>query len=546
MLAYPNNRGSTAPAGEDLVATISRKQFLLVSCAAALAPALQGRAAPVSPLDKVNTEWLASEGEALTWHEVKDQNGPALTGSESWHKFLEFLEIRLRACGCVDVHRAPWAFDRTETSNWPDDSQWSLVSGGKRMTLANYGANCGLTGPQGVTAELVLWDPQNKPDVAGKIVVYRPAPRDDVRNVFVDADYEYRTPFESWPVEGKPVPQGLADSQGIAGVVWDDMTATSAFIQEVKPLNPAGLVFAMNLNRAATEGLYTFGVPEPYGFPSVYIDKTNGDQVIADAGRHAKATLRVEGRHVQSEAYQLIAVLPGRAYGTDKDEQIQLRTHTDGPSISQDDGALGLLGVVQYMSRVPQAQRPRSLLIELDCRHFMPGAERAWQAQDYFVKFPHARDKVVGMIAMEHLGQIDYVFDGEDIRPSGRSLQTWIYASADQKMIDEAFHAARDNNIASAIIRAPGRAGVHGKTQGPWYGMGGGSRLLGLPCFSMQGDLGAYWAFSGRIDRFDARSFRREVAMFCQLTGYLMQAELNSLHVPKDDRALPALGRPPR
>jgi len=202
------------------------------------------------------------------------------------------------------------------------------------------------------------------------------------------------------------------------------------------------------------------------------------------------------------------------------------------------------LGVVKYMARIPKAERPRSLLIELDCRHFMPGAERTWQAQDYFVKFPHARDKVVGMIAMEHLGQIDYVFDGDDISPSGRSLQTWIYSSADQKMIDTAFKAAKDNHIPSAIVRAPGKNGVHGKTQGPWYGMGGGSRFLGLPCFSMQGDLGAYWAFSGRINRFDPRSFRREVGLFCQLTGYLMQVDVHSLHVPKDDRAAPSLNRP--
>ena len=109
--------------------------------------------------------------------------------------------------------------------------------------------------------------------------------------------------------------------------------------------------------------------------------------------------------------------------------------------------------------------------------------------QDYFVKFPHARDKVVGMIAMEHLGQIDYAFDGDDIKPSGRSLQTWIYSSADQKMIDYAYKAAKDSHIPSAIVRAPGQPGVHGKTQGPWYGMGGGSRFLGLPAFSMQGIL---------------------------------------------------------
>jgi hypothetical protein len=528
------------------VTTLNRKQVLRGIGAAGLVSMASFRAmAASSPsLTQVNKSWVINEEDALSWHEVKDQNGPALTGNASWRNFLQFLETKLKEYGCVDVHRSPWTFDRIETSNWPDDSKWSLVSGGRRMTVANYGANCGLTGPEGVTAELVLWDPNNKPDVTGKIVIYRPVPREEVRTVFVDADYEYMTPFDSWPVEGKPVPQGLSDSNGIAGVVWDDMTATSTIIQELAPSKPAGLVFAMNLNRAATEGLYTFGVPEQYGFPSVYLDRTNGDAVIADAKQRAKATIRVEGKHIQSEAYELIAFLPGRDYGTDKDEQIQLRTHTDGPSISQDDGAFGLLGVVKYMSNIPQKDRPRSLLIELDCRHFMPGAERAWEAQDYFVKFPHARDKVVGMIAMEHLGQIDYVFDGEDIRPSGRSLQTWIYSSPDQKMIDFADKAAKDNHIASAIVRSPGRPGVHGKTQGPWYGMGGGSRFLGLPAFSMQGDLGAYWAFSGRINRFDARSFCREVSLFCQLTGYLMEVDVRTLHVPKVERGVPGQGLP--
>ncbi|HWE52062.1 MAG TPA: hypothetical protein VG273_19875 [Bryobacteraceae bacterium] len=353
------------------------------------------------------------------------------------------------------------------------------------------------------------------------------------------------TPFDSWPTEGKPVSQELMATPGIASVVWDEMTATSSIIQEIAAMKPAGLVFAMNLNRAATEGLYTFGVPQHYGFPSVYLDRKNGDSVVADAKQHATATIPVEGQRVQSEAYELMAMLPGRDYGTDKDEQIQLRTHTDGPSISQDDGAFGLLGVVKYMARIPAKDRPRSLLIELDCRHFMPGAERAWQAQDYFVKFPHARDKVVAMIAMEHLGQIDYVFDGEDIKPSGRSLQTWVYSSGDQKMIDYAHKAALDNHVPSAIIRSPGRPGAHGKFQGPWYGMGGGSRALGLPAFSMQGDLGAYWAFSGRINRFDARSFHREVAMFCQLTGYLMEADVHTLHVPKDQQGRPGQGRRP-
>jgi hypothetical protein len=136
------------------------------------------------------------------------------------------------------------------------------------------------------------------------------------------------------------------------------------------------------------------------------------------------------------------------------------------------------------------------------------------------------------MVAMEHLGQIDYVADGDDIRPSGRSLPTWIYASPDPRMIDAACKAARDNHLPSALIRSPGRPGANGRSQGPWYGMSKEGQYLGLPTFGVQGDLGAYWAFSGRIDRFDARAFRRQVAVFVQLVGFLMTTDLAALRIP--------------
>ncbi|SUS03373.1 conserved exported hypothetical protein [uncultured Defluviicoccus sp.] len=486
-----------------------------------------------TPLGSTDPAMVVSEEEATAWNRFKDSKGPALTGNESWHSFLEFLEAKLAAYGCVDIHRSAWTFKRMVTSVWPDDSKWSLVSNGRRIPLANFGANCGTTGPQGVTAELVLWDPDAKPDIAGKIVVFQPRPRANVREAFVNSDYEYITPFESWPVEGSAVPQEQDGTHSISDVVWDEMTATSTFIGEVRDAKPAGVVFAMNLNRATAEGLYTFGVPADYSFPSVYVDRVQGDLLVSDAQARRSATIGVEGERVDAEAYQLVAYLPGRHYGSDQDEQIQIRTHTDGPSISQDNGALGLLGVVKYMSGIAREERPRSLMIELDCRHFMPGAERAWAAQDYFAKNPRARDRIVALMAMEHLGQIEYVFDGEEIRPSGRSLPTWLYASDNQLMIDASYKAVRDNHVASAVIRCPGRPGVHGQSQGPWYGMAGQSRALGLPGYGVQGDLGAYWAHSGRINRFDARSFRRQVATFCQLTGFLMTADLSQLHVPK-------------
>jgi hypothetical protein len=515
---------------------LQRRDLLSLMGAGVVAGLVPARAlaATDTPLTTINPAWLVSEREALEWHVFKDSKGPALAGNAAWRSLMEFLEAKLGEYGCVDIHRAPWTFNRLETSVWPDDSKWGLVSNGQRVSVANFGANCGTTGPEGVSAELVLWDPDANPDVTGKIVVYRPVPRPEVRRAFADSDYELRTPFDSWPVEGSPVPQTQDGVPSISSIVWDEMTATSVFIQQVRERKPAGVVFAMNLNRALTAGLYTFGVPADYDFPSVYLDRRNGDAVIADAQAGRSATIRVEGERVPSETYQLIAYLPGRDYGTPQDQQVQIRTHTDGPSISQDDGAFGLLGVVKYISNVPRQDRPRSLMIEMDCRHFMPGMERSWGEQDYFTKNPSARDKIVAMVAMEHLGQIEYVEDGEDIRPSGRSLETWIYSTADRGMLDAALKAAQDNNVRSTVIRSPGRPGVNGNSQGPWYGMSGGGQYLGLPTYGVQGDLGAYWAHSARIDRFDARSFTRQVGAFSQLVGYLMTTTLPE--VPKVER----------
>lgn len=520
---------------------LSRRRLLLGLGAAGLMPLhVDASNSKPGPLTHIDPRWIVSEREAIAWHRIKDEHGPALTGNASWHQFMTFLEKKLGDYSCIDIQRSPWTFTRMASSVWPDDSGWSLKVEGRDVPLSNYGANCGLTDAAGVTAPLVLWDPDHKPDVAGRIVVFRPVPRPDIRSAFSNGDYERSTPFDSYPIEGTPVPQAQDGTGSISAPVWDEMTSTSAFIRDVADGKPKGVVFAMNLNRAETAGLYTFPVPDHYDFPSVYVDRRHGDALIEHARAARPATIRVEGERVQSEAYQLIAYLPGKDYGTSADRQIQLRTHTDGPSISQDDGAFGLLGVIRYMSHIPRRERPRTLLVELDCRHFMPGAEKHWEQQDYFNKHPRARDKVMALIAMEHLGQIEYVADGDDIKPSGRSLPTWIYSSGNQRMIDEAYRAVVDNDVRSAVIRSPGRPGMHGGSQGPWYGMSRQGSLLGLPTYGVQGDLGAYWAFSGRMNRFDARSFTRQVAAFAQLTGFLMTADLDTLKVMPAQNVTPS------
>ena len=181
----------------------------------------------------------------------------------------------------------------------------------------------------------------------------------------------------------------------------------------------------------------------------------------------------------------MIGFLPGNQYGTPDDEIVQLTTHTDGPSISQDNGAFGILGVIQYMSNIPRADRPRTLMVFLDCRHFMPGAEHVFEAEDWFARNPGARDRITGVIGIEHLGQIEYVEDGDSLVETGRLYPSHVWATDNDRMVEMAVKAMDDNGLASAYVRNVARAGIHGRSQGQWFGMAKFAPKIGMPAFAM-------------------------------------------------------------
>jgi len=52
---------------------------------------------------------------------------------------------------------------------------------------------------------------------------------------------------------------------------------------------------------------------------------------------------------------------------------VLLITHTDGPALSQENGALGILAVIHYFANIPATERQRTLLVLLDPQHYMPG-----------------------------------------------------------------------------------------------------------------------------------------------------------------------------
>ena len=126
--------------------------------------------------------------------------------------------------------------------------------------------------------------------------------------------------------------------------------------------------------------------------PTLTLDRVNGAKVLADAKAGKMATLTLRARFQRDTGKAIIAYLPGKNYGTPQDEQVLLATHTDAMSLIEENGGLGMLGIMSYFNRVPKGERARTLVFYFDCRHFMPGGEASWPQFDYYNIHPETAE----------------------------------------------------------------------------------------------------------------------------------------------------------
>jgi hypothetical protein len=514
------------------------RRLFIQGLSAALAPGLSLSASETGDshpaLAKVNRKFLPSAAEVHNWHAIKDsKGGPTLTGSPSWHNYLEMLEREWRASGVTDIFRNTIRYTRWYTTEFPDDSNWSLHLDGKKIRVANYGCNSGQTPDQGVTAPLVIYKPGLADEaLRGKIAVIV---KDKSPGLSRGADdYEYLSNPDTFPNPLKP---------------YDDEAALSPFpimglggAQE--PLikaGAAGAVIVMSLPYEATAGLYTFGVPALHQMPTLYLDRDNGAAVVAAAEAGQQATLRLIAKTEQAEGYQLFGYLPGKDYGTPNDEQVLLITHTDGPSISQENGAIGILSMVKYFSHIAKSKRPRTLMLFYDCRHFMPGMERAFAKEDYAAGHPDVYGKVIAAIGIEHLGQLKVEEGaGKPFHLTRTPDLTTVYTTNNGRMVDVAVSAVKDNKLPRTQVQCPGRKGIHGGEQGPWYGLGSIANRNHIPGAAVIGALTGYWTSTARLHTLDVGLFLTEIASASQICGNLMLADVQSM---KSAQEAPSPGR---
>jgi hypothetical protein len=508
---------------------LTRRTFLKgMGAAAALAPpvrllAMQSSAPAHPAIATVNRAFLPSAQEVRSWHASKDSmGGPTLMGSPSWHNYLEMLEREWRALGVTGIFRNPIRYTRWHTTEFPDDSNWSLHVDGRKIRVANYGCNSGHTPDGGITGNLVVYT-AGMPDEAlrGKIAVI-------VKNSSPGLsagmdDYEYLSDADTFLDPLKP---------------YDDEKTLSPFpimglgaaLDPLIKAGAAGAVIAMSLPYEATTGLYTFAVPALHQMPTLYVDRDSGAGLVDAARAGQSGRLRLIAKTEQADGYQLFGYLPGKDFGTADDTQILLITHTDGPSISQENGAIGILSVVKYFSRIPRAQRPRSLMLFYDCRHFMPGMERAFAREDYAASHADAYSKVIASIGIEHLGQSKVEEGGgKAFHRTGSPDLTTVYATNNASMVNLAVAAMKDNRAPRTQVQCPGRKGLHGGEQGPWYGLGSIANRHHIPGLAVIGALTGYWTSTARLDSLDVDLFLTQMASASQMCGHLMLADLRSI-----------------
>lgn len=491
-------------------------------------------------LTDIQDDWLVTAEEAREWALMKHDNLPTLTGSAEWLNYMNFLEATLDTFGVVDGTRNAWQFERWHTSE--DSSQWSLLSDGEPVRVANYGAYSGSTDSKGITAELIYYDHDNPPEsIEGKIVVIptrkhpNPPFGDNYLINYTFNDYEYATDAQTLPAPFEFVPP----SESFTFDIWWQLAQGLDRIP--REGNAAGAIIVYDMAYERTKGLYTFGVPTLYNSPTLILSRDDGAKVIDDALKGKSATLRLEATVETSEAFQYIAYLPGANYGTPADEQIILVNHTDGPSITQDNGALGLLGIVKYFSNIPQSERPRTLAVFLDCRHYMPGMEDEHAAPDWFTRFPEKKSNIVGMIQAEHLGEMDYREVEGRVEPTGHAEQSYLWTRNNELLITAATNAVRKYGWSRAQLSVPERPGKRGGLQQVWWGVGAIGQAdtgyyncdvwhcLDLPGFGLGGFLGYYWTSDSGLERWNEDLFVSQTATMTELTGVLMTADLTEI-----------------
>jgi len=529
---------------------------------------------PVNPdVTKVNPAFMISRDVALAWNTFKSEGGPTYAGSPSGVRYANFLMTTAQTLGLVDLDFVDIPYLWYRVDDWPNPATHvfgsgveieRLVSDGVGVpVVASYGMTSGFTPPEGITAPMIYYDAANPPpddQIKGKILVAKavpyPAPvpnsngpyaySNNILGSYAETDYVYRSPGR-WADPFKPISAKVSSSQ------WGRWNWSQLGNYETPAIRAGavGMVFVYDLSPAMALGVTERSVYSTSGsgpttvyvnVPTLTLDRVNGAKVLVDAQAGKTATLTLKASFETAHGKEIIGYLPGKDYGTAADQQILIATHQDAMSLSEENGGLGMLGVLNYFSHIPQAQRPRTLIFWFDNRHFMPGAEGAWSAYDYYNINPSKIPPIMATLGMEHMGARatietgvggnDYVYSTAAPQDGG-VITSYILVDNTEWMFKQIKKAAEDNGWVRVEAKTTAIPGIHGGYQSAVRSplTKGGSFTPRRPSFGLAGDWpgAATQTFAQLTTQaqgfplgFSPEYFIQQVAGMSQVIGNLM------------------------
>jgi hypothetical protein len=545
----------------------SRRTFLKAAAGASVGTVLPSRWSPglaAAAFPKIDPRLMITPEQAFDWNMFKAAGGPTYAGSAGWKRYTDFLIAKMEELGAVDLDFIEIPYDHYIVDDWPDRRTHihasgaaleKLVSDGTPVpVVASYGMTSGFTPPAGITAPMLYYDPAHPPapaDIAGKILVFATAPypsppySDAFLDNFTPTDYVWRSPGE-WPPLFTPPPPSLTTSYH-SRWVWSGLNGHAAL--GIKG-QAAGIVIVYDLSPGAAFGLaqrsvYTHDAKAGLGAeyvncPTLTLDRVNGAKVLADAKAGKAATLTLTARFQRDVGKAIVAFLPGRDYGTPQDEQVLLATHTDAMSLVEENGGLGMLGIMSYFNHLPRSTRPRTLVFYFDCRHFMPGGEASWPQFDYYTMHPQRLKSIVATLGMEHMGGRQTIETGSDgnqyayskERPENGGVITSLMDVYNNNiwLIEAIARAATDNRWPRVDVKTGNvEPGLNGGFQGQVKSPMNKGRVYRIPGVGLAGDWPGGWTQTyAQLDTeagahgFDKDYFVQQVAGLAQLAGELM------------------------
>ncbi len=308
------------------------------------------------------------------------------TGSPAHEQYIQLLSQELTAAGVAQVHTEPYSFEKWTPASW----SLALLSGTSStpVQVSAFVPYSGTTGPAGVQAPLAYVPGSTIPIDANALAGALQNPTAWTQNL--TASLEASLAAAGIALAGRIVvfdlPRlalSLATLTGTtlavndpghtlsmtATITRDDLSAMLVMPAMLTALSSSGALAAVGILDAPEEGARGemapfFGTLSP-NLPALYVDRDAGAALRAALATTPAARLVLDASITAAQNENLVGILPGAST-----EEILVGSHTDGPNSIEDNGPVGILGLVQCLAPLGAENRPRTIRIVLSGGHF--------------------------------------------------------------------------------------------------------------------------------------------------------------------------------